>query len=125
MRSSRMGVMSGPGVVGGDGADDGTDAVADAALGSCLELLTALGARPGFAFSDGEVLENLRAVHRLVAVAESVRLRLVEELRTRPGAVPGSGVAGGARRFLTEALHVTPGQANLDLASAQAAYSPA
>src|SRR5512139_2426258 len=113
--------MSGSRVCGSDGAGG---AGPDAALQACSVVLREVGGRPGFAFSDAELVECLRGVHEVIAVAESVRLRLVEALRTRPGAVPGSGPAGGAKRFLTEALHVSEGQAQTDLDAAQAAYSP-
>jgi hypothetical protein len=81
--------------------------------------------RPGYAFSDAEVLENLRSVTALAAVVEAVKLAFVAELNNRPDALM-CGVQGGkgaVLAFLTEGLNQSRRQACRDLAAAEALAS--
>jgi hypothetical protein len=103
---------------GGDGS------AVDATLVTCLELLRGILARPGFAFSDREVRENLRTLCGLAAaVLDAVKLGFVAELDSRPGAVPGARAGGGALRFLTEGLRQSRGSAMRDVRAAAAVSS--
>src|SRR5689334_8956791 len=59
--------------------------------------------RPGFAFSDAELLANLRQLNPLASVVHAAKLALVHELDGRPDAVPGARPGAAAVTFLTEA----------------------
>jgi hypothetical protein len=106
----------------GDGV---SDAVAEPGLGRCLELLAGILARPGYAFSDGEVLANLRAVYAVAARVEAVKLAFVAQLAARPDVVPGSRPGRAGVTFLTEGLHLSGRQAARDVAAAAAIASAA
>jgi hypothetical protein len=73
--------------------------------------------RPGYAFSDAEVMENLRACRAASAVVDAVTLTFVAHLTARPGSVPGAPPGREAYRFLTEGLLVSGPQANRDIAA--------
>lgn len=55
--------------------------VPDTALTGAMEWVREFSARPGYAFSDGELLANLRAVHALIGVAEAAKLALASIFR--------------------------------------------
>lgn len=116
--------------------DGAGDASAEPRVVRSVELIREVVDRPGFAFSDNEVLANLRALYGLAAVVEAAKLAFVAELVTRPeavarsapGAAAGAGGAAGRRgalTFLTEALKLSGRQANRDLAAAAALASSA
>ena len=100
--------------------DDGFAAVAEPGFVGARAWLLRVLERPGYAFTDAQVLENLRAVYALAATVEAVKLAFVHELASRPQTVIGGPMGRGAKRFLTEALHVSSGQANRGLAAAKA-----
>src|SRR5690242_14497091 len=79
--------------------------------------------RPGFAWSDGEVLEQLRQVQALASVVHAVKLALVSELNGRPDAVPGARPGAAAVTFLTEALRESRPQAQREVSAAKALLS--
>jgi len=84
------------------------------------ELLREVLSRPGYAFSDAELLGSLRAVQALTGVAEAVKLALVAELEARPGAVPGAARGAVAVTFLSEGLRQSRPHAVRDVAAAAA-----
>src|SRR5690348_11213540 len=81
------------------------------------ELVTEFVDRPGFRFTDAEVLAQLREWTEVAAVVEAARLVLIAELGARPEALASVGRAGrGSRggrvvRFLTEGLRESRGRA--------------
>jgi hypothetical protein len=100
-------------VSGTAGAVDGD------AEGRARAALRVLVDRPGYAFSDDEVLANLRALNALVATVDAVKLAFVQELRTRPSTV-GGPTGRGTFRFLTEGLRQSAAHARRDLDAAEA-----
>jgi hypothetical protein len=107
------------GGVGGDAGEIGSGA----AIADSFDLLRGLMQRPGYAFSDGEVLGNLRLLYSMASVVEAAKLMFVAELRTRPEAVAGARPGRAVQTFLTEALRVSGPQANRDVAAAEALAS--
>jgi hypothetical protein len=95
----------------------------DRLLLQLLESVHEFGERPGYAFSDREILANLRTLQSLLAMVDAVRLRFVADLQTRPDAVPGATPRKAAVSFLTEGLRLSAAQANRDVAAAQALVS--
>jgi hypothetical protein len=96
---------------------------ADAGLGAAEQLVRDLADRPGFAFSNQELLANLRALQALAAVVDSARLGCLAALETRPEAVPGAPRGRVGYTFLTEALRVSGRTAGRDVAAAAALAS--
>jgi hypothetical protein len=106
--------------VAGMVSDDSGGVTAEAGLLQARELLGQVLVRPGFAFSDAQVLENLRVVHSLAGMVAAVKLALVAELDARPGAVPGAAGQAAAVAFLTEGLRQSRPHALRDVAAAAA-----
>jgi len=106
---------------GGRQGGDASGVAAPAPVVHSQELLREVVDRVGHAFSDGEVLANLRALTALAATVEAARLGFVQELSSRPTTV--GGPTGRASRFLMEGLRLSPAQARRDLAAAAAIRS--
>ena len=85
--------------------DAGSDLPQVAPVVDATALLRGIAARPGYSLADREVLVGLRVVQELLAVGESVFLRLVHELQSRPGIIAGVPAGKAAGVFLTEVLH--------------------
>jgi hypothetical protein len=100
---------------GGVGAEPG--------LIHARESVLAILGRPGYAFSDGELLANLRAVQELAGAIEALKLGFVAELAARPDPVTGGVRDSAALAFLTEGLNLSRRQANRELAAAAALAS--
>jgi Domain of unknown function (DUF222) len=81
-------------------------------------------ARPGFAWSDGEVREQLRQLHALGSVVHAAKLAFIHTLDSRPDAVAGAPAGKVAVTFLTQALHESGPKANREAAAARALMSP-
>ena len=108
-------------VVGGGPGGPSTDA----ALARAVEGLRDFAARPGYAFSDAELLANLRGVHAFLATVDAAYLGLVAELDARPGVLPGVPAGRAAATFLREGLRVSGPQAGRDVRAAKAIASAA
>ena len=106
-------------VVGGGPGGPSTDA----ALARAVAGLRDFAARPGYAFSDAELLANLRGVHAFLATADAAYLGLVAELDSRAGALPGVPAGRTAATFLREALRVAGPRAGRDVRAARAIAS--
>src|SRR5690606_33172758 len=113
-----------------DGGTAADGAVPDALFTTARESVLALLERPGFGYTDTEVLANLRAAQELLASVDAVRLFFIEQARTRPGILPGVPVPGPrveagrqAKQFLTDGLNVSLAAASRDLAAAEAIHS--
>src|SRR5512142_462084 len=97
----------------------------DAALARSVEALKEFLARPGYAFSNAEVLANLRAVHAFLGTVNAAYLGLVGELAARPEALPGVLPGKTAVTFLREGLRIAGPQAGRDVRAATAIASAA
>src|SRR5690349_494988 len=95
----------------------------DAPLLRAVDAVREVLDRPGFVWSDGEVLEQLRQLNALVAVAHAAKLTLVHELEVRPDPVPGAAAGKAAVTFLTEGLRESRTQAQREIAAARALVS--
>jgi Domain of unknown function (DUF222)/HNH endonuclease len=122
--SGYAGFMTIPGDGLGGSGEGGDMAAAESRLHQAGAFVRELISRPGYAYSTPELMENLRELHRLLGAANVLWLQFIAELDTRPDAITGTGRAGTARVFLTEALNLSRGQANRDLAAADAIASP-
>ena len=81
--------------IGQDQAVDDGFAVAEPGFVGAREWLLRVLERPGYAFTDAQVLENLRAVYALAATVEAVKLAFVQELASRPQTVVGGPLGRG------------------------------
>src|SRR5438128_3083340 len=113
--------MAGSGTVSGNDLDE---VVPSPDLDRARDLVSGFGERPGYVFSTGEVLANLRALHVVAGAVEAAKLGLVAELDARAEAVGGGGWNGSAVTFLTEGLHLSRRQARRDVAAAHAVHAP-
>ena len=96
---------------------------ADAALIRTVEALQGFLARPGYVFSNAELLASIRTAHSLIAVANAAYLGLVAELDVRPEVLPGVAAGRAAATFLREGLRVSGPQAGRDVRAAKAIAS--
>src|SRR3954463_1058424 len=96
---------------------------ADAPLLRAVDAVREVLARPGFAFSDAEVLEMVRQAQVVIAVGDAVKLAMLQQLDTRPGGGAGAPAGRAAFPFLPEAVHESRAQANRDVAPARALMS--
>ena len=104
--------MSDEAVTGTEAGGPLVDAViADEALLRSVGAVREFMARPGYAFSNAELLANLRSVHSFLATVNAAYLGLVAELDTRPGVLPGVVPGKAAVTFLREGLRIAGPQA--------------
>ena len=75
---------------------------------------------PLWRLPDARVREATGEVFAVLQAAHAAYLRLVGELDTRPGAVPGARSGQTARSFLVGRLHRSAGQAWADVRAASA-----
>jgi hypothetical protein len=108
---------------GGSGGEGDRDTVTDPGLLASLQSVRDVYRRPVYAFNNGELLENVRALHTLIAAADAAKLSLLAELDHRPDVVPGAFRGNAGMVFLTEGLHESRAQASRDVAAAEATGS--
>ena len=91
-----------------------------AALCPLVAEILALSDRPSYGLGGVEHLDSLRAAELVKAAADSIYLRLLADLQSRPEAVPGAAAGKVAETFLTEGLRVSRTRAVRDVRAAVA-----